>query len=598
MIDKQTLLDALDFRTFYKEFIPSIRDNGKPQAKGLCPFHDDRHPSFSVNFETGLWNCLAGCGGGIVFDFYMKLKGVDFQTALEEIAKMTGSTFSDFHPYIGNAKLQSSNKPVETYDYHDIDGNLVFQVCRYEPKSFCQRRSDGNDGWIYDLKGIVPVPYNLPEVIKADMVYICEGEKDCGNLKTIGVVATTSPMGAGKWRKEYSQYLEGKDVVIIPDNDLTGKKHANKVAASLIGIARSVKIVELPGLPDKGDVSDWLDNRDAKVTEDIIEELENIVAYAPEWQKPSPFISSVDLVADPDKEPIEWIVEGVIARKSVNLLVGIPGCLKTWIALYLGRRVSAGDDFCGRHTMMTPVFYIDRENPQGVIIQRLDLIGRNNDFIFWGLWSTPEPPPLGHADYLNIAEKEPLIIFDSLLKFHSGEENSAKDMAQVSKKLAQLRDAGATVIILHHKGKSALTAYRGSSEIIGGVDAAYSLSKDKEGKLLSFKGIKNRFIPEPSLTLEVMSNETSLVFKDVSREKERVKEFEQRERMLELQGIISTLSEDCGESPNQSQILEKAKEASNLGGQHTILDLLEKGEGRYWNVEPGNRGAKLYLVDN
>ena len=78
-------------------------------------------------------------------------------------------------------------------------------------------------------------------------------------LADLGLTATTNVGGAGKWRTEYSDSLRGKDVVILPDNDEPGRKHASQIARSLSGKARSVKVVELPDLPKKGDVSDWLD---------------------------------------------------------------------------------------------------------------------------------------------------------------------------------------------------------------------------------------------------------------------------------------------------------------------------------------------------
>jgi hypothetical protein len=65
-------------------------------------------------------------------------------------------------------------------------------------------------------------------------------------------------MGAGKWRKEYNQYFRGREVYIIPDNDQAGREHGESAAKHLHGTASLVKVVELPNLPAKGDVSDFL----------------------------------------------------------------------------------------------------------------------------------------------------------------------------------------------------------------------------------------------------------------------------------------------------------------------------------------------------
>ena len=156
-----------------------------------------------------------------------------------------------------------SRRIVATYDYTDEDGTILFQTVRYDPKDFSQRRPDGNGGWIWNLKGVSLVLYRLRELIAADSaraVFVCEGEKDVGLLIQQGLTATTNPMGAGKWRPEYSGYLEGRHVVVLPDNDGEGRSHAEKVAYTVQSIARSVRVVELLGLPEGGgDISDWLD---------------------------------------------------------------------------------------------------------------------------------------------------------------------------------------------------------------------------------------------------------------------------------------------------------------------------------------------------
>jgi len=147
------------------------------------------------------------------------------------------------------------------YDYRDESEQLLYQVVRYKPKDFRQRRPDGKDGWIWNLDGVRRVPYRLPELLQSsmqDFVFIAEGEKDCDRLYEIGFIATTNPMGAGKWSDEFNKYFESRLVVIIPDNDSAGKQHTEQIANSLYGIAAEIRIVELPELPDKGDISDWL----------------------------------------------------------------------------------------------------------------------------------------------------------------------------------------------------------------------------------------------------------------------------------------------------------------------------------------------------
>jgi putative DNA primase/helicase len=154
-----------------------------------------------------------------------------------------------------------ARKPVATYDYRDERSNLVSQVCRFEPKTFRQRQPDGKGGWIWSTKGLQRVPYRLPELIAAPAdctVFIVEGEKDVDRLTSIGLVATCNPGGAGKWRPAFNKFFKGREVAVLPDNDDAGRNHARSVAANLAPLVTSVRILELPGLPPKGDVSDWL----------------------------------------------------------------------------------------------------------------------------------------------------------------------------------------------------------------------------------------------------------------------------------------------------------------------------------------------------
>jgi 5S rRNA maturation endonuclease (ribonuclease M5) len=152
-----------------------------------------------------------------------------------------------------------------TYDYQDEAGTLLYQVVRLEPKGFFQRRPNGGGGWHARLGDIRRVPYRIQQLIaapKTETVYVVEGEKDVENLGRLGLLATTCPQGAGKWGKldpaAVKLAFESRPVVVLPDNDDPGRKHAAEVAASLLSIAASVNVLELAGLKDKGDVSDWL----------------------------------------------------------------------------------------------------------------------------------------------------------------------------------------------------------------------------------------------------------------------------------------------------------------------------------------------------
>lgn len=219
------------------------RPTGKGQYEARCPVHCDKHASLSVATKGDkiVVHCHAGC-------------------ATDDVLAAIGMRMADVMPQKPKPARNGSNRgkrTVATYDYRDADGTLLSQAVRFDPKGFAQRRADGK----WTMQGVKRVPYRLPELLAADPakpVFVVEGEKDIDRLRSINLVATCNAGGAGKWKAEHSEHLRGRRVVILPDNDDPGRNHAEQVAKSLSGIAASVKVVHLPGLPDKGDVSDWL----------------------------------------------------------------------------------------------------------------------------------------------------------------------------------------------------------------------------------------------------------------------------------------------------------------------------------------------------
>lgn len=234
------------------------------QFMALCPGHNDKQRSLSITELEGriLPHCFAGCQ---LLDI---LKPLDLQPQ---------DLFLNGHH---NTSLE--NRIIETtYDYTDEKGKLLFQVVRYRPKHFTQRRPDGNRGWIWNLGKVRRVLYHLPDVIQAvqeaKTIFIVEGEKDVDNLLKLGLVATCNPMGAGKWQTAYNESLKGANVIIIADKDTPGRSHAQQVVRSITGKATTIKLIELPGEQVK-DASDWIAAGGTK------EQLERLVEEAPEFE--------------------------------------------------------------------------------------------------------------------------------------------------------------------------------------------------------------------------------------------------------------------------------------------------------------------------
>lgn len=265
----------------YEKFFKRLQkvSGQHPQWSACCPAHKDEKASLSV---------AIGTDGRLLFQCHAPSK-CEPQKILEAMQlewrdcfPSRGSFMTDNTPTQPQQQAPQ-RKYVKGYDYRDENGIILYQVCRWEPKHFTQRRAnpdfnnkmpvdkEKNPQWFNNMDGVKRVLYKLPELlrdIKANaerFVFIVEGEKDVDLMRDNQIVATTMPGGALKWLPEYNQWLKNCNVCIIPDNDPVdstigfspGKRHAELVAQSLTGVAKNIVILELPNLPPKGDFSDW-----------------------------------------------------------------------------------------------------------------------------------------------------------------------------------------------------------------------------------------------------------------------------------------------------------------------------------------------------
>jgi 5S rRNA maturation endonuclease (ribonuclease M5) len=209
----------------------SLYPAGPNFVTNACPVEEHRkfHRCVTIDTAQGLWHCNDHCKGGTIIDWEALEKKIEPAEAMRQLSG--GSN---------GANPPAARPPiVETYDYTDEEDKLLFQCVRFEPKDFKQRRPDDNGGWIWNMQGVRRVLYRLPDVLKAETICVAEGEKDCDNLAKLGFTATTNPLGAKKWRDEYSEVLSGKDVIIFGDDDKDGREHVALIINSL-GKAKSI----------------------------------------------------------------------------------------------------------------------------------------------------------------------------------------------------------------------------------------------------------------------------------------------------------------------------------------------------------------------
>ena len=305
-------------------YFASVRQSGRGWT-ARCPAHDDKRSSLSISRgdkQPWVFFCHAGCSE-------------------PQIVAAAGLTSADVMAPRADA-VNAKPALVATYPYTDETGALLFEVVRFSPKDFRQRRPDGKGGWIWSLGDVRRVLFRLPELQGQPEVWIVEGERDCLALRALGLVATTNAGGAGKWRDDYTQQLIAAGVQranVIPDNDQPGRAHADAIARSCAAAGIAVKVLELPGLPaNGGDVSDYLGAHPAA-------DLRALIAAAPSWT-PDAAASADPTIGEPAQarrirltqastiavRPVSWLWQWRLSLGSIALLGGREGVGKTTVA--------------------------------------------------------------------------------------------------------------------------------------------------------------------------------------------------------------------------------------------------------------------------
>jgi hypothetical protein len=463
----------------------------------------------------------------------MELSGTDFKTAKAEVLRLVGRTVTTA-PSATRGQVGNQRKIVAEYSYCDAAGRLLFQTVRYDPKDFRQRRPDGKGGWVWNLDGVKLVPYRLPEWKDTATVYIVEGEKDADALWKLGLPATCNPMGAGKWRDEYNAHFAGKQVVILPDNDQPGEAHARDVARGLLSVAKTVKILRLPGVPPKGDVSDWLA---AGGTREGLAELVKAapvltasdVGEPPRKESGSGFklTKLADLLNEPE-EQASWLLEGILPAAGLSLLAAKPKTGKSTWARCLALAVGRGEPFLGRSTTPGAVLYLALEEKRAEVKSHFEALGaRGDEPIHIHAGRAPDGAVAAARD--SVTEHKPvLVIVDPLLKFTRVRD--ASDYAEVTAKLEPLmvlaRESGAHLLLVYHAGKSArsdpVDAALGSTAFAAAVDTLLVMKRTERYRTLQTVQRYGEDLPETVLDFDTERRAVSLGAEKCKAEEKRI----------------------------------------------------------------------------
>lgn len=508
--------DQIDFAAFMERAARKIC--GEPNAR----LSDKVELRFGTNGSLKV--IIAGADRGTFYDHEAKLGGGVLDFLRHKLNLANGAAVEWLQIELGAPRREApkkgtARKIVATYDYVDEAGELLYQAVRYEPKEFKQRQPGPDGGWVWNLRGVRLEPYRLPSLLAniegGRTIYIVEGEKDADNLIAVGLPATCNAMGAGKWQAEFARYFEGADVVVIPDNDASGRSHAQQVARNLASVARSVRFLDLPGLPPKGDVSDWLAAGGTGAELQHLADGAPLFAFDAEEEAPDSALGEWD--AGDDDAPIEprgWLLGNTFCRRYISSLVAAGGVGKTALRIAQALAVCTGRPITGEHVFQRcRVLLLSLEDDRDELRRRVRAalihhgISRD-DIKGWLFLATPAAfgwklaaAKDGKVETGELAAKIvdtirrrriDLVILDPFVKSHAVEENANNQVDIVVGILARIAiENDCAVDAPHHLSKGAADPGnadrgRGASAFKDGARLVYTLAPMSEEEAEGF----------------------------------------------------------------------------------------------------------------
>jgi hypothetical protein len=453
-----------------------------------CPAHADRQPSLSISIGdsgTVLLHCHARC---------------DIEAIVQALGLELRDLFDDRKPGASDGAATCGRRPqvVESYDYTDEDGTLLYQVVRRSDKSFPQRRPDGSGGWTWGLGDTRRVPYRLPQLIAGvkdgKVVYVPEGEKDVSALARLGLVATCNSGGAGCWRSEHAELFRNAKVAIIADKDAPGRKQALDIARSLDGIAAVIRI----GQAAEGkDVSDHL-AAGLGLDELIPVSREDLEASLPPTQSEAATDAGATSSLVPFSEiiakPVRWAWQDRIALAKITALAGKPKIGKGLLYSRLIADVTRGALDGDLNGPRDAIIVTTEDDPGDTLKPRLMAadadLNRVGNF-HMGSRDEPVPFRVPHdSDELRRRVRErnvALVVIDPLMEFIDGKVDSHRSQP-VRQAIASLnsiaRDTGCAILVVFHlnKGNSTdpLLRHEGSAAFTQVVRGGMLLGHDPD----------------------------------------------------------------------------------------------------------------------
>lgn len=494
-------LNFEQIRKYFEYRHPGQRVGTRNRISVKCIFHDDRSASATVFLDgNGGYFCNACGAKGNVFQFEARFSSCTLAEAESLVSEITGArplfkAGSDLGP------------PTAIYDYRDANGDVIFQKLRFQPegkpKDFRQRHwSDAERRYVMNLDGVVPVIYNLQQVVTANFVIVTEGEKDSDRVmasklfekredwriaSTCSFAGAWKPGQQAKWLPSYNPYFAGKMVTVLADNDPNGEAYATHVAAAVFPYAYRVAIVRLPGLPEHGDVSDWLDA--GHTTAEFEAEISKAPAWKPSAEPEHAYDQDAVEFAGESLATVDWLVEDLVPRGGAGIVAGVPKATKSLGAVDLCMSLACGVPWLGmRIPNRVKTYLVSREDSPGLTQRRIkQLIAGRAEYRHLSDWMrittrrhvtdlevTTEDHLAKLIDHIRAFGAE-FVIFDVFRKLYKGDENENTLVDVVMEKLNRIRsETGAAIAVVHHirKAETAdiFSGLRGAGVIFGWME--------------------------------------------------------------------------------------------------------------------------------
>jgi len=389
------------------------------------------------------------------------------------------------------ADLTEIGIPVTTYRFFDVRGEILASVIRYEPdgtrdsktfRPWCFKVVDGQRRWVAGMPDLRPL-FRIPDIIAEPVVVLTEGEGKALALAGLGIAAT-SAMGGAKAPIEKTDWspLNGKKIVVWPDNDQPGFDYGRKAAEHLSAIGCEVLLVNIPvGKPPKWDAVDCVaEGVDPHV---IIADAVSLVATVRSR------IRIVDIDELESLPPPAWLIDGILTVNGLSVLWGASGALKSFAAVDIALCIATGLAWHGKVVKIGLVIYIAAEGSYGLAKRAVGWRkSRGKDGPKPKFKLIPHSVSLPMPDDTNalisalsaLNEKPALIVIDTMARtFGIGDENKQADMNAYVSAADRLREAtGANVMIVHHSGVGETKRERGSNVLRGAADTVIQVKRD------------------------------------------------------------------------------------------------------------------------